>query len=83
MHLIDHYIFNIFKQLHPFRMMGQNSRMKHVRIRYHDMARISNSRSHSGRSISVIGMRLNACIHQISKLLQLSNLILRERLRRE
>ena len=80
---INHDVFQVFKELDPFRVMRQNALMQHIRIRHHNVSCLPDRRARGRRRIAVIGVRLDVLTHLIDHGIQFGNLIAGKRLRRK
>ena len=83
MNFINHDIPQVLKQLDPLRMVRQNPAVQHIRVRHDDMPRLPNRLSRRAGRIAVIGIRLDINAHRLNQLIQLADLISRQRFRRE
>ena len=77
---VQHDVAQIFKQALPARVVRQDAGVQHVRIREHDVAALANRFSRVGGRIAVIGEDAETVVEPLGEIVQLGELILRERL---
>ena len=59
MQLVDDDVFEIFKQLDPPGMVGEDVGVQHVRVGDHDMARLPDGLARGGLGVAVVGIGLD------------------------
>ena len=77
---VDDNVLQIFKQLHPLGMVGQNVGMEHIRVGDHDMARLTDGFPGGVLGIAVVGVGLDIHIEGLDHIIQAADLIGGERL---
>ena len=75
MDLVDHDVFQVFKQLDPFGMVRQDTGMQHVRIRHHDVPGLAHRLAGRGRGIPVVRIGFDIDTHLLDHLVQFADLI--------
>ncbi len=87
MQLVDDDVAQILEQLRPAGMMRQDARMQHVGIAEHDMRPPANRPARILRRVAVVGEHgdrlVRLLLDRLAQAVQLGQLILRERFRRE
>ena len=83
MDFVDDDVLQVFKQLDPLGMMRQNTGMEHVRVGYDDMPRLPHLPAGGRRRVPVVCKGFNVNVHRFDQLVQLGNLIRRQRLCRK
>ena len=81
--LVDHDDPELLEQLEPLRVVGQDRRVEHVRVRHDDLAGGPDRRADRGRGVPVVGRRGDAQVGRPGQLRQLGDLVLAEGLGRE
>src|SRR5438034_1626996 len=81
--LVEHDKTQVLEQLHPLRVMGEDPGVEHVRVRDDDVTRTADRRAHRGRRVAVVRVGLELDVDVRGLALELRELVLRERLRRE
>ena len=78
--LVDDDVFEIFKQLDPSGMVGENVGVQHVRVGDHDVARLPDGLARGGLGIAVIGIGFDVHPQGLDHVVEAADLIGRERL---
>ena len=77
---VQHDVAQIFKQPLPARVVRQDPRMQHVRIREYDVAPLADGFARVRGRIAVVGKHAEAIVEPRGEIVQFGELILRERL---
>ena len=80
---VQHDVAQILEQPLPARVVRQDSGVQHVRIRQHDVPALANRLARVGGRIAVVGEDAEAIVETRGQVVQLGELILRERFGRE
>ena len=72
---VDDNVLQIFKQLHPLGMVGQNIGVEHIRVGDHDMARLTDGFPGGVLGIAVVGVGLDIHIKGLDHIIQPADLI--------
>jgi hypothetical protein len=83
MELVNHDVAQILEQLYPFRVVGQNAGMQHVRIGENDVGFVADGAAGILRCIAIVGMAGKRAAHGIGEALQFEALVFSKRLCRE
>ena len=75
MNFVNDDIAQVFEQLDPLGMVGQDAGMQHVRIGHHDMPCLADGAAGSTGGISIVGVGLDVHTHGFDQLIQLADLI--------
>jgi len=81
--LIDHDIAQILEQARPARVVRQNSRVQHVRIRQDDVPLLADGLAGIARRVAVIREDAKPVFEPLVQVVELGELILRQRLGRK
>jgi len=81
--LVQDDVAEVFEQLHPFRVVGEDPGVEHVRVRDDHVPGRADRRAGLRRGVAVIGVRLQVDRHLGRQPLELGELVLRQGLRRE
>ena len=76
---VQHHVAQILKQTLPARVVRQDSGVQHVRVGQHDVAALANRLARVCRSIAVVGEDAEAIVETRGQIVQLGELVLRER----
>ena len=77
---VQHHVTQVFEQPLPARVVRQDSGVQHVGIRQHNVSALANRLARVGRRIAVVRKYAEAVIESRGQVVQLGELILRERL---
>jgi hypothetical protein len=80
---INHYKFQILKEVHPLCVMGKDTRMKHIRIGDHDIPLGSDGLPRILWGIPIIGKSGNRLSNPLDEVLKLKHLVLGKGFRRK
>ena len=80
---VDDDVFEIFKQLDPSGMVGEDVGVQHIRVGDHDMARLTDGFPGGVLGIAVVGVGLDIHIKSLNHIIQAADLIGGKRLGRE
>src|SRR5579872_1809951 len=80
---VEHDVTQVLEKPSPFRVVRQNARMQHIRIRKHYVAAFANRLTCVGGRIAVIGEYAELIVESRGEVVQFGKLILCERLRGE
>ena len=83
MQLVQHDVAEVLEEPHPLRVVGKDAAVQHVRVGDHDVAGGAHRPPRGGRRVAVVAEDARAELHRLDQRVQLRELILRERLRRE
>ena len=83
MQLVENDEAQVLEELHPLGVMGKDPGVEHVGVRDDDMTGAADRGAHGGRGVAVVRVRLELDVYVLSEPLELAELILGERLRRE
>ena len=72
--------FEIFKELHPMRMVGQNALVQHIGIGHHHMPGQAHGGARRRGRVSIVGIGLHVHAHFLNQRIQLRHLVAGERL---
>ena len=72
---VHHDVFQVFKQLHPFGVLGQDAAVQHVRVSHHHMPSLSHGPAGGGGRVAVVGEGLDVRAQKLDQLVQLGHLI--------
>ena len=53
--LVDDDVFEVFEELHPLGVVGQDGGVEHVRVGEHDVAGRADGAARIGRGVAVVG----------------------------
>ncbi len=81
--LIDHDVAQILEESCPARVVRQNPRVQHVRIREHNVPLLPDGFARIAGRVAVIGENAEAILEALIQVVQLGELVLRKRLRGE
>ena len=81
--LVDDDDLELLEELEPFRVVGEDRRMEHVRVRDHDLARGPHRRADRGGRVAVVGRGQDREAGRRREPAELRDLVLAERLGRE
>ena len=77
---VDDDVFEIFKQLDPSGMVGEDVGVQHVRVGDHDVARLPDGLARGGLGIAVVGIGFDVHPQGLDHVVEAADLIGRERL---
>ncbi len=80
MQFIQHDVPQILKHPRPLRVVRQDSRVQHVRIRHDHMPALANGLARVARRVAIVRKDAKAIVQSGSQIVQLGQLILRQRL---
>ena len=72
---VNDHIAQVFKELYPLGVMGQNALMQHVGVGHHHVSRLANGRACGGGGVPVVGIGLDLRAHGIDHGIQLRGLV--------
>ncbi len=78
MDFVNDDILQVFKQLHPFGVLGQDTGVEHIRVGYHHMAGLTHGTPGGRRGIAVVGEGFHIHLHQLDQFIKLAHLIGRQ-----
>ena len=81
--LVDDDVAEVLEQLHPLRVVRQDARVQHVRVRDDDVARLAHLATRIARRVAVVRERADIDAQVRDEAVQLLHLVLRQRLCRE
>ncbi len=81
--LVDHHVAQVLEELHPLRVVRQDALVEHVGVRHHDVRARPDRLARVLRRVSVVGERADVGPDLLDHGVQLGELVLRQRLRRE
>ncbi len=81
--LVDDEILQVLKQLHPFGVVGQNTRVQHVGIRHHDVGFVPYRAPGILRRVAIVGVARNGASHGLIQALHFQTLVFSQRFRRK
>ena len=79
MNFINHNVFQIFKQLYPFGVMGKDVGMEHIWIGDYNVSSLTDRFTSRALCIAVIGICLDVDAELLNHFIQAADLIGRER----
>ncbi len=80
MDFINNNILEVFKQLYPLGMMGQDTGVQHIRVRHDDMACLAYCPPGRSRGIPIVGVCFNILPQLGDNFIKLRHLVRREAL---
>ena len=78
--LVDDDVLQVFKELHPFGVVGQDAGVEHIRVGHHDMPRLAYGLAGGAGGVAIVGVGLDAHAHLFDQLVQFADLVGRKRL---